>query len=316
MLRRWLVSLFFAPLMRAARVLIYLGRFDAADRALRLAERVSRLAAVAVLLSLPALAQVTGLCGPGKNCSVSTLLATSRSTAASQICWNLPTGATLGSVAGVSNNVSTTGFFVGASCSSLSSPLYSVNSSTGVVQLGPTAGAYFGVANAGFGSGATGTGTAFASFPTCNAGTAGRLLFDSTSNVWRQCINGTGWRSLSMTSVINAFVPTVTGSAALRLVAAWRQETPGLATYIYARRVLTDTTYTTGNMTLSVSDGVTTVCSATSPCNTNSAAFVNTCTGTLAASTVYLINLDTSGCSGGTGVSGDLNISLSVVGGI
>lgn len=105
----------------------------------------------AVLGGRVATAQVAGVCGSGKNCSVGTLYASTRSTTASSLCWALPSGATLGNVAGVSNSAAVTGFFSGASCGSgLSTTLYSVNTTTGVVQIGPSTGAYYGQAAYGY----------------------------------------------------------------------------------------------------------------------------------------------------------------------
>ena len=58
----------------------------------------------------------------------------------------------------------------------------------------------------GLGSGAAGTGTAYAGFPSCVAGLSGVQRFDSTNLLWRSC-NGTRWAPVAHEWGISGMLP-------------------------------------------------------------------------------------------------------------
>ena len=227
MIRRWLAALFFAPMIRAAQVLIWLGHFGAADRALRVCERLSRLAAVVVVLSLPVLAQVpaskpfdlasmwapwtgqvAGLCGPGKNCTVQTITATSTGAAV-----RLPYGGTVGWPVSTAPT---------ASISAPSASVIRLSASGGYIEtngaLRKTAGGGPAAVTVEDSDGFALIGLAFSSFPTCAAGNIGDIQRDSTSGAYRVC-DGAFWqvlgRTLTVPSILSGFgtSPTLVGGS-------------------------------------------------------------------------------------------------------
>lgn len=134
----------------------------------------SVLALVGCLLAAPALAQVAGLCGPGKACSTTKLSVTKASDAA--MCLRVGPGYDWGFN---TNNSDTLGLWVysaGTNCTAggINLNYFTTNGATfsKVTSVGPLA------------TGTAGAGTAFASFP--SATPSGGLLFDATNRRWRQ----------------------------------------------------------------------------------------------------------------------------------
>lgn len=140
---------------------------------------------VLALVASPVLAQVAGLCGPGRVCSARALRL-SEATTAVCVRANSTTGVSFETDS--SANVYAKAYS-GPTCGggAFGQYLYAYTSTLGLISS-TTTGAWSGLT-----SGQTGTGTAFASFPTCNAGASGRLLYDSTNNRWRFC-DGTAWQ--------------------------------------------------------------------------------------------------------------------------
>lgn len=151
-----------------------------------------------LLYAATSLAQVAGVCGAGKACSVSKLNVTNA--AGRSVCVGLPSSG-LSAEWQMSSTVLGLRSMNGPQCATANSEVFQWNLSSGLAvanfdftSLGRTA------AVTGFCSGPTCTGTAIGSFPTCTAGLSGRLLYDSTNNVWRTC-NGATW--LAMTPVVS-----------------------------------------------------------------------------------------------------------------
>jgi hypothetical protein len=144
--------------------------------------------AFAVLAS-SASAQVAGICGSGKNCVANTYRATTATASASTPAFNCNTSA---APAGMYCN---TGSVVGISLNGTGTVLFG-NASYSVYAIGSTFNTAAAIAQTGFGSGAAGGGTAYASFPTCNAGALGRFLFDSTNGLWRYCGSDSVWHPM------------------------------------------------------------------------------------------------------------------------
>jgi hypothetical protein len=153
------------------------------------------LALVLLLLSSSVFAQVAGVCGSGKNCSVATLRTTAVAT---------PSVCSTGSNADWGTQISTSNYSIysytaGTRCSSGGVVKLNVNINDAAVRTG-TAGWFS--ASAGFESS-----VAFASFPTA-ASSSGRLIYDSTNAVWRYS-NGTVWAPLEVGVVeyLSVYVP-------------------------------------------------------------------------------------------------------------
>lgn len=173
-------------------------------------------------------AQVTNVCGPGKTCSVRLLTVTGQQGANG-------VGITLGNASNnlagicIANSAATVRAYLfqrtstqlnvyGCSardCSSCGTNVWSWDSSGGTNISFLTL-----IGSVGLASGATGTGTAFGSFPACGASNAGRLLYDSTSSLWRWCHPGsTSWVELegySAPTISAGFgtSPSITGGTA------------------------------------------------------------------------------------------------------
>lgn len=148
-------------------------------------------------------AQVANPCGSGKNCSVNSLKTNAGTAAAPAVAFNADTdtgwwssGANESSwAAGGARSFRLTGNGI----------LYGTNN-VGTLTMNDSAGVSLQYGsnaltcdnnncklNTGLGTGSAGTGTAFASFPTCTAGLLGRLLFDSTNTAWRYCDGAGSW---------------------------------------------------------------------------------------------------------------------------
>lgn len=170
-----------------------------------------------VLVSLPAAAQVAGLCGPGKNCKVRSLDAVVGVEGAT-VCaegpnaqWQWTTGTSvsalgwraLGGACGSGNNTTNLLNF------SVNEALVRTNASGGFVT----------------GSGGLQAPLAFASFPVCSAGLYGTQLYDSTNAAWRSCKN-TGWVPIGPVILVNYLTTYIPSSTALLNVGAARIQAP------------------------------------------------------------------------------------------
>lgn len=156
------------------------------------------LLACTVLWASSSGAQVTNLCGPGKVCNVARVNTSNTTTA---ICENGGSGTYWAQ----EPSLVQWGVFKTTNACSGGTNLLGVNTSSGVVNLGdPTVSGYFAVVGGGYATGSTGAGVAFGSFPSCAAGTAGHLLYDSTNLTWRQC-DGTRWQAVQSNANFTAY---------------------------------------------------------------------------------------------------------------
>lgn len=133
-----------------------------------------------VLLSVPAFAQVAGLCGNGRPCSVYSLRATA------PVNTNAITLATTGAKLCLSSACA--GYLTSDSVSSYAVWFYSTNQLRVWADVVQTT-SYM------LSSNGYAAPVAFASFPAAAAGNAGRLLYDSTSAVWR-ISDGATWKKM------------------------------------------------------------------------------------------------------------------------
>lgn len=145
-------------------------------------------ACLAVLVALPAAAQVAGICSAGKNCTVRTLRAGSGATT------SLSAGDVVASRIISNSAVQSTSFALGNGsqifyCDSASQCFAGYFTASSRVSASD-----YMAAGTGYAASAT-----FASFPSCTGGMTGRLLYDSTNNVWRFC-DGGYWRPLQSSS--------------------------------------------------------------------------------------------------------------------
>jgi hypothetical protein len=151
------------------------------------------LALVVALLSSLAFGQVSGVCSTGKACSLRSV-SVQPNTSTAGVCLRNATGndwlisSSAGGwfwfacTAGTNCQAGCSTYFQSSPTQFLAAPQIQSNSTvTGGIGLQ---------------SGLSGTGTAFGSFPTCAAGTAGRLLYDSTNFRWRICeSNSPSWQA-------------------------------------------------------------------------------------------------------------------------
>lgn len=161
---------------------------------------------VALLWPGLAAAQVAGVCGAGRDCTVRRLTA-EHSRAGGSTCMNAGNHGYMWASPSTSifelrrmfpwvyPDTCSTGFTGGTTMMRLN-----VNTTEVVFPSGPVHSSQQVGATLGFASGANYVGTPFASFPACTAGLTGRLLYDSTNNIWRTC-NGATW--LAMTPVVS-----------------------------------------------------------------------------------------------------------------
>lgn len=140
------------------------------------------------LVAQLAAAQVAGVCGPGKNCAARNFVSTPANQA-NAYCVN--DGATY-SAAWRSFTTGQYGWhaFTGQNCNAANiiggTPPVLMNIVSGSMNL-PNAGWFYSAA-AGYSAS-----LAFASFPSCTAGLAGRLIYDSTNAAWRYCDGAGTW---------------------------------------------------------------------------------------------------------------------------
>lgn len=152
------------------------------------------LLAVVVLFASSALAQLENTCGPGKACTVKTLKVTGGS-GANNVGIQLGTSSnSLTSQCLANNNGTFPAYLILRGGLNLN--VYACSTAT-CTSCGTNVWSWDGTAQAsysfwnlvgtiGIATGASGTGTAFASLPACS-GTTGRAYFDSTSGYWRNC---------------------------------------------------------------------------------------------------------------------------------
>lgn len=257
---------------------------------------------LAALWPSSAAAQVAGLCGPGKNCDVRRLRVTD-----SPLCSRISTqGGAFGSAHSTSNfNL---GWYAAGDCSGSQTAQanFNVNGTTFLraslsAEVGTSTTNRVACSNSGFcfshqpfGSGSAGTGTAFVSFPACSATYAGQLLYDSTNNVWRQCVSGLGWFALQRVtaSATMTFAPAtgVTVNAPLGAYTAGNgvfgteamHAVNALGTVVTAGSGAGSAVYTLYNESSALSLGVTVTCA----CNAGAG---STCS---VAGTPYIITDD------------------------
>ena len=137
------------------------------------------------VLSGSASAQVAGLCGAGKNCSVNAL----------KVTGSVPSAGTQPAAIQVLDGKA---ICLNAACSSYvdyniaGGALRLVASSTAIqVSSGVASASHYVSAATGFSAS-----VAYASFPACAAGTLGRLLYDSTNDLWRYCGSDSVWHPM------------------------------------------------------------------------------------------------------------------------
>lgn len=148
-------------------------------------------AVLMLLVSARASAQVASVCGAGKRCSVRSLLATtSTANTDALVCVENSNGGGYGWVR--SSQQLNLQRFTGPRCTSTATTWMAVDPfatlpSGSTVLLGGAVWATQGLNSA----------MSFASFSNCTAGIAGRLIFDSTNNVWRYCDGAGTWQQVA-----------------------------------------------------------------------------------------------------------------------
>jgi hypothetical protein len=174
---------------------------------------VEALLLAALLVALPAGAQVASVCGPGKNCSVRRLNTKVANTTATA-CFQNDNLQALELFANGNVFHFRSSYSYPSPCA-IDYPLsgISIDNGTNVVSF-PGSG---GIAST-YGMSAS---IAFASFPACTGGIAGRLLYDSTNTVWRWC-DGAQWQPMGASATFSAhrpatFTPLNTPFAAAKL---------------------------------------------------------------------------------------------------
>lgn len=148
-----------------------------------------------------AAAQVAGVCGAGKTCSVAKMNVTRSGSglvclrsAAGQYDWGFSTVNP--------NAVGLWVFNAGTNCTAGGVALN--NWDTNGVGLAGTVTSVTGFAAP----------LAFASFPACVPGLTGRLLFDSTAGVWRYC-DGGSWALLAHEETVSSYLPVMAPAASI-----------------------------------------------------------------------------------------------------
>lgn len=245
------------------------------------------------LLSASASAQVAGICGNGRRCQVRSVALSPADSSTSAIClapsgsyfWRLystANSAVLGSTA------STTACHLSTGLSNTVVWDFASQLNTVSLSIYSTSKIY---AQYGLGSGATGAGTALASFPTCDGSATGRLLFDSTNAVWRFC-DGSTWGQVGEESW-NAFEPGTISATAF--VGAYRaKRSHSTARMFCAARTAG---VGAGNLTLYIWDG-SNRCSVTVACTGQLHEITSGTSCTITAGNVYYVTTDVSGCAG------------------
>lgn len=168
------------------------SKIGVTPRAFRVLTVLFWLAVFAVMVPVAARAQVAGLCGPGKDCSVRSLR-TTRAASATEICMGAGHASPYW---GINSSPTAIGWnrFTDDRCAGTSLGLMSLSASALVTYNGVLI-----ASNAGFeGS------VAFSSFPSA-ASSAGRLLYDSTNTTWRYS-NGTSWFPVGPYNLSDEFV--------------------------------------------------------------------------------------------------------------
>lgn len=263
------------------------------------------LALVLMLLASSSLAQVAGLCGPGKNCKVKTLETTGSATTGSY-AWALkiPNGP-------ICTDATCTGRIAGTGTTG--GAFAFINGATNYFTINPGVATYavnF-LYGAELGSGASGAGTAFSSFP---AATAGKLLYDSTNSTWRYS-NGTSWFPVGPYNLSDEFVIYFPGLSTLLNLPMSRWLAPrsiwlgGSYVSTFGTQIYSATTLVAGvgagNAVFTiynVSDAAATTATLTVPCA--AAAGTVTASGSIDSSVVittsaktFELRLTTNGCT-------------------
>lgn len=260
-----------------------------------------------------AAAQVAGLCGPGKACSVHSLHTTTRvttgtPTAASEVgglCLRNPAGtpwmfdtSTAATFSLKSDNASAVcprpGFTsVAWTFTSGSTPSFAVSGTSS--------------ATAGFAAAQS-----FAAFPACAAGTNGRLLYDSTNGRWRTCDGAGTWRVLAHEWTLSGYLEDGSPRASYTMVET-KPAAPGVVTNLHAQLTNAGPTSASGNYIIKVRDETagTDLCTLTKTCASGTGS--TTCSGAVVAGNRLTIVADSSAC--GAGTLGSFNVVAHITGG-
>lgn len=255
-----------------------------------------------MLFPLVARAQVAGLCGPGKACSVKSLETTGSSTTGSY-SWNLK----------ASGGVLCLDPLCGSRLVQSGGAYQFFNGGTSYMTINPgvAASTSMFLYGASLGSGASGTGTAFASFPSA-AAAPGRWIYDSTNNVWRFS-DGSSWLAVAKEFLASAYFPAGITPASAITTTIWNTIKPGLLKQINALIVTPGTG--AGTFTVDVYDvsGTTQLCvTGTQACNASAGSSLSVnCSVAMTAGNQFSIRVNDSGCTTGPA----LNLNALVIGG-
>lgn len=167
-------------------------------------------------------------------------------------------------------------------------------------------------ATTGIATGATGTGTAFASFPACNAAAASRVLYDSTNAVLRVC-NAAAWVRMANHWTLAATWPAGTVKGTDLVLNESQPANAAISTAIVATVLVAGVgagTYTVQvfNVTTATSLCVTTAKTCSDAVQTQ--ALTSGCTGVVNAGDKVRIRITDTGCA----TSPVLSISAQFVG--
>jgi len=286
-----------------------------------------------LLLPCGARAQVANICSAGKTCQMAGFRTSDGTAAAPAWSWWNDTNTGIYRIGADQIGVSTAGvrsFNFNATAGTLEGTTSSadlvLNSITGArlryvlssvtcdsnnCSTSNTSDAYAFRSLYGYQSGATGSGTAFASFPAAAAGNASRMIYDST-NACLRVSNGTTWAVVNKEWSFSAYQPAL---AATALFTVHNTTTNGISAVTnLSVSATTFATVTGGNVAFSVYDSTagSTLCTLTLSCIVG--AGTTSCTGAVPAAHVIMLRMDSSGCTGG-GVAAAYNITAQFSGG-
>lgn len=213
------------------------------------------IALLVVLVAELAAAQVANVCGAGKNCQVQSIKTSVGSCTAPTYSWSNDTDTGFfwqqsGGMVACANGIRQYRTNGGSALYLQGDNVWMLLDTGGFANVN---GAQLQLAGSGttsitgYGSGSVGNGTAFASFPTCNASLLGRLLFDSTNTQWRFC-DGAGTWVFLVPSASGGTYPTrlaaANGFTAISSMTATAasEETNFLGTLLFSNNAGTPTT--------------------------------------------------------------------------
>lgn len=208
------------------------------------------LVVVVALVAELAAAQVTNNCGPGKTCSVRNLNVTGQSgllppplclSSSSPLKWGW-------SISGTAANFNA---YTSVACNGAGTAIFGYDSSAGKFA------SYNSIPIEG--AGGFSASVAFAAFPTCDATTRGRIIYDSTNTRWRECSTAlSGWVAsspLENSQTIYSPANVVTNNT----IARWSVAPARIAAPVGTTTAITSATVLTagvgaGNITFTVYD--------------------------------------------------------------